>query len=112
MPRPHQTMRKIRDVLRLRFGEGLSLRQTALSLSMPLGELDDDALERLLFHVPVPSRVTHREPDFEVVQRELRQKGALPCNSSGSNTRSCTPRVTATASSVISTGAGAVVAPS
>lgn len=86
-------MRKIRDVLRLRLGEGLSLRQTALSLSMPLTtvaecvkraraagiswplELDDDALERLLFHVPTPTRAAHLEPDFALVQRELRQKG-------------------------------------
>ena len=79
MPGPHTTMRKIRDVQRLRFGEGLSLRQTASSLSMlhtamaddvyrakaaglawPLGELDDEALGcRLLRAVPLtPSRTS------------------------------------------------------
>ena len=35
MPRPHTTMRKIRDVLQLSWGENLSLRQMARSLSMP-----------------------------------------------------------------------------
>jgi transposase len=86
-------MRKIHDVLRLRLGEGLSLRQTALSLSMPLTtvaecvkraeaagltwplELDDDALERRLFHATLVTPSIHTQPNFEVVQRELRQKG-------------------------------------
>ena len=69
MPRPHISMRKIRDVLRLRFGEGLSLRQVSASLGIPFTTvsehvkraqtvgvgwplpegLDDDALEALLF---------------------------------------------------------------
>ena len=35
MPRPHTAMRKIRDVLRLRFGENLSLREVVASLRMP-----------------------------------------------------------------------------
>ena len=35
MPRPHISMRKIRDVLRLKFGEGLSLRQVSASLGIP-----------------------------------------------------------------------------
>ena len=35
MPRPHTTMRKIRDVLRLRLGDQLSLRQVSLSLAIP-----------------------------------------------------------------------------
>lgn len=91
MPSPHTTMRKFRDVLRLRLGEGLSLRQTALSLSMALTtvaecvrraraagiswpvELDDGALERLLFDAPTPTRAAHFEPDFALVQRESRQ---------------------------------------
>ena len=41
MPRPHSTMRKTRDVLRLHFSEGLSLRQTASSLSMPFTTVAD-----------------------------------------------------------------------
>ncbi len=35
MPRPYITMRTVRDVLRLRFAEGLSLRQIASSLTIP-----------------------------------------------------------------------------
>lgn len=35
MSRPHTTMRKIRDVLRLSMEEGLSLRQVGASLSVP-----------------------------------------------------------------------------
>ena len=35
MPRPHISMRKIRDALRLSLGEGLSLRDVALSLQVP-----------------------------------------------------------------------------
>ena len=64
MPRPHQTMRKVREILRLRWSEQLSLRDVATALAMPhatvalyerraldagltwpLPELDDDALE-------------------------------------------------------------------
>ena len=72
MPRPHIGMRKIREVLRLSFGEGLSLRQVSASLGMPFTtvgdhvrraqaaglswplpeDLDDDALEALLFTRP------------------------------------------------------------
>ena len=94
MPRPHTTMRKIRDVLRLRLGEKLSLRQTALSLGMPLttvadyvnrakvagltwplDDLDDDALERRLFHAAPTALPTFAPPDFAAVKRELSQKG-------------------------------------
>lgn len=35
MPRPHTAMRKIRDVLRLSLGQGLSLRQVAASAQVP-----------------------------------------------------------------------------
>lgn len=41
MPRPHISMRKIRDALRLSLGEGLSLRHTAASLQMPFTTLGD-----------------------------------------------------------------------
>jgi len=67
MPRPHTTMRQIRNVLRLRFAEKLSVRDTAASLAMarstvsdylnrarvaglswPLPEeMDDDEIDRL-----------------------------------------------------------------
>jgi transposase len=97
MPRPHTTMRKIRDVLRLRLGEGLSLREVARSLSMPHttvadyarrataagltswplpDELDGDAeLEARLFATSPTVTPTRVEPDFVIVQRELRRKG-------------------------------------
>ena len=94
MPRPHTTMRKIRDVLRLRFAEKLSLRHTALSLAMPLttvadyvsraraagltwplGDLDDDALERRLFRATPAAPSSYPQPDFAAVKRELANKG-------------------------------------
>jgi transposase len=97
MPRPHTTMRKIRDVLRLRLADGLSLRQVARSLSMPHTTvadyarrataagltswplpdgLDGDAeLEARLFSTAKPVDTTRVEPDFALVQRELRRKG-------------------------------------
>jgi hypothetical protein len=74
VPRPHIAMRKIRDVIRLTLGEGMSLRQVSASLGVPpttLAEhvrrirdagltwplpddLDDDALEAKLFAPPGP----------------------------------------------------------
>jgi hypothetical protein len=87
-------MRKIRDVLRLRLGENLSLRQTVLSLAMPLTtvadyvnrakaagvtwpleDLDDDALEARLFRAPSATGSPYPQPDFEVVKREVSHKG-------------------------------------
>ena len=97
MPRPHTTMRKIRDVLRLRLSDQLSLRKVSLSLAIPhttvadyvrrdrdaginswplSAELsDDDALETRLFDAPASSPRLRPEPDFEVMKRELAQKG-------------------------------------
>ena len=90
MPRPHISMRKIRDALRLK-QEGLSLRDVAASLQMPfttVGDhlrrakaaglgwplpegLDDDALEALLFAaLPAAARPL---PDWEKVHIELRR---------------------------------------
>ncbi len=94
MPRPHTAMRKIRDALRLRYEEQLSIRLVAGSLglahttvqdclrrakeaalSWPLpDELDDDALEALLY----PRRAGGEErpaPDFEHVKGELAKDG-------------------------------------
>ena len=88
-------MRFIREVLRLAFGVGLSLREIERSLSIshvtasgyvarareaglswPLPEqLDDGALARLLFPRPVPSSETRPVPDWAYVHRELRRKG-------------------------------------
>jgi transposase len=93
LPRPHIAMRKIRDVLRLRLGEGLSLRQVSSSLGVPVmtvsdhvrraeraglgwplpDGLDDDALEARLFPpAPAPSR-SRAVPDWAKVHLELRR---------------------------------------
>ena len=94
MPRPRVAMRKIRDVLRLSFSEGLSRRQVSLSLGIPFttvadhvarakaaglswpldDDLDDVALEQLLFPPVVPSNVARPAPDWPYVHRELRKK--------------------------------------
>ncbi|MDQ6793403.1 MAG: IS21 family transposase [Chloroflexota bacterium] len=86
-------MRKIRDVLRLRLQEGLSLRDVSASLQLPLttvGEhvrrakaagldwplpegLDDDALEALLFPKATAPTTGRPQPDWEKVHRELRR---------------------------------------
>lgn len=41
MPRSHIAMRKIRDALRLRFGEGLSIRLVSASLGLPHTTVQD-----------------------------------------------------------------------
>jgi hypothetical protein len=41
MPRPHISMRKIRELLRLCLGEGRSIRQAAASLEMPFTTVSD-----------------------------------------------------------------------
>jgi transposase len=96
MPGDRLKMRRIRDVLRLKFGQGLSERTISASLglgkgsvgsyvsravkvglSWPLPEgLDDDGLELLLF--PDPPAVPDRDrpmPDWVMVDRELRRPG-------------------------------------
>ena len=94
MPRPHIAMRKIRDVLRLSFEEGLSRRQVARAvqlptttvvhytqraraagLSWPLPEdLDDAGLEARLFVSAAPPAV-RPVPDWQRIHLELRRKG-------------------------------------
>lgn len=96
MPRKRVSMRKIREVLRLRWDLGLSDRQIAKScqlsrstingyigraqvagLSWPLpAELDDEALEERLF--PGSAGVDYSRkavPDWEGVSKELKRKG-------------------------------------
>jgi transposase len=90
-------MRKIRDVLRLRLGDQLSLRQVWLSLaiphttvadyvrralaagllSWPLPEelADDDALETRLFDSSASVPRVRREPDYAMMKKELAKKG-------------------------------------
>ena len=90
-------MRKIRDVLRLRLGDQLSLRQVSLSLaiphttvadyvrraraaginSWPLSEelADDDALETRLFDSSASAPRSRPEPDYAMMKKELTKKG-------------------------------------
>ena len=95
MPRPRLAMRKIREVLRLALGEGLSVRDVGLSLgvarstvsdhlkraeragvSWPLPEgLDDDALEARLFPPAPPATEERPQPDLKHVHKDLRRKG-------------------------------------
>ena len=96
MPAKRLSMRKIKEVLRLCWGQGLSKRQAAGScgisrpavdgylrraeaagLSWPLPvELDDGALERLLFpSSPVLPDTARGVPDWSEVHRELKRPG-------------------------------------
>jgi transposase len=88
-------MRKIRDVLRLNLGEGLSrrtvgaavglpyttvadylVRARAAGLTWPLPEAMDDAdLEARLFPAAPRAAVARPPPDFGAVHTELRRKG-------------------------------------
>ena len=96
MPTGRLNMRRIRDVLRLKFAQGLSERAIATSLGLGKGSvgtylrrardaglnwplpdgLDDDGLELLLFPasptVPAPNRPV---PDWSMIDKELRKRG-------------------------------------
>jgi transposase len=94
MPGERLSMRKIREVLRLRLGHQLSQRAVADSLRMSVGavngylsrarraglgwplpdDLDDERLERLLFPPPPDVPAERRPmPDWAEVHRELRR---------------------------------------
>jgi transposase len=93
--RPRSAMRKIRDVLRLSLGGGLSRRQVGAAVGLPYStvadylararvggvswplpaELDDAALEARLFPPPAPTVASRPAPDFAAVHTELRRKG-------------------------------------
>jgi transposase len=95
MPTERLAMRKIKEILRLRFGLGLSIRQIANSCSIsnggvsgylqraqvaglgyPLPEgLDDDALHQRLFPTPPPVTVVRPAPDWPQVYADLKRKG-------------------------------------
>ena len=96
MSQKRLSMRKIRELMRLKYELGRSHREIAASLgvanstvsdyvrravaagfSWPLPEgLDDAALEAALFPALPPSRVPRPEPDWQYVHRELqRHKG-------------------------------------
>jgi transposase len=94
MPAERLSMRKIREVLRLRFASGLSQRVIARSLGLSQGAvceyldrarragivwplpavLDDERLEALLFPPPPGTPAAQRpQPDWAVIHRELRR---------------------------------------
>lgn len=96
MPTARLSMRRIRDVLRLRHAQGLSERAIArmlgvsngvvhgyltrarvVGLAWPLPDgLDDEDLELLLFPVPTTTSTAERPvPDWNHVERELRRRG-------------------------------------
>ena len=94
-------MRKVKEVLRLRFGLGLQQNEIARScaigqstvhrylqkaaaagLTWPLAEdIDDRRLEELLFRKPAgrPSRNIRSLPDFDEVHRQLQTHKHLTC---------------------------------
>ena len=98
MPRPRSAMRKIREILRLALGEGLSRRQAAAATGLPYTTVADHLaraaagrprlaaarrawttpqLEARLF-APAAAAATGRArplPDWPTVHRELRRKG-------------------------------------
>src|SRR5271166_7150158 len=94
MPGERLSMRKIREVLRLRFAQGLSQRAIGISLRLSTGAvntylnrarrvglawplpdgLDDAQLEALLYPPPPAVAAEQRPvPDWAVVHRELRR---------------------------------------
>ena len=96
MPAERLSMRKIYEILRLKYGHGLSNREVAVSvsvsrstvadyllrapaagLSWPLPDgLDETGLEQRLFPSVSPEKQQSRpQPDWVEVQRELRHKG-------------------------------------
>lgn len=95
MPRERLSMRKIKEVLRLRWEAGLShraigsscgigcatareyiIRAQAAGLCWPLPEeLGEAELEQLLFPPPSSSDAKRPEPDWDQVHQELRRKG-------------------------------------
>jgi transposase len=96
MPTQRLSMRRIREVLRLRHAQGLTerviartlgvsngvvhgyLRRARLAgLSWPLPDgLDDEALELLLFPAPSSAQTDQRPvPDWVYVEKELRRRG-------------------------------------
>ncbi|HEY3265920.1 MAG TPA: hypothetical protein VGM37_03250 [Armatimonadota bacterium] len=94
MPHNGLTMHTIREILRLRFGQRLSVRETArachlshstvldylkrareANLTWPLpDEMDDDALAERLRVRPESSTATRPLPDMDHLLRELRKK--------------------------------------
>lgn len=120
-------MRKVRELSRLAWDMGLSIRQvartcgvshstvselirraSAAGLSWPLPtEWDDAVLEDRLYRQPYQGVVEMRpQPDFAAIHRELRRKGVtLQLLAHGRNS---IPTATSTASSASATAGGAI----
>jgi transposase len=96
VPRPRLAMRKVREVLRLAWEQGLSRRQVGAALGIPFTTvsdhlrraadaglawplpdgLSDAALEELLFRrEPAPPTEARPVPDWHYVHKELRRPG-------------------------------------
>lgn len=97
MPAERISMRKIKDVLRLKFTAQLSHRQIAAALKVSVGVvnkylaaaakanltwplpdgLDDAALGKLLWPQPAPSASASRfcQPDFAELHQQFKRKG-------------------------------------
>lgn len=95
MPADRLAMRQIKDILRLRYDAGLSLREIARSLHLSIGvvskylqlaaaagigwpppaDLDEEALARKLQPPPTISPTIPPLPDFALLHQELRRKG-------------------------------------
>ena len=125
MSQERLSMRKITEVLRLKWTCGLSNRAVARSCRMshstvseylmraeqagvtwPLPEnLDEDGLYRLLFPEQVPSgeRHTRPQPDWEGVRKELKKR-SVTLRLLWEEYREEQPRVTVTANTAICTG--------
>jgi len=93
MPREHLSMRKVREVLRLKWGQGQSNRAIATACHIGVGtvheyvrrafavglkwplpdDLTDADIESRLF--PAPPSGGYPQPDFAYISRELRRKG-------------------------------------
>ena len=92
MPRPHISMRKIRELLRLCLGEGRSIRQAAASLEMPFTTVSDhlrrakaagltwplsdgldDDLEAMLFPARPSADLERPMPEWKKIHVELRR---------------------------------------
>ena len=126
MSQKRLSMRKIRELLRLKYELGRSHREiagsigvanstvsdyvrraTAAGLSWPLPEgLDDAALEAALFPAPPPSRVARPEPDWRDVHRGSSTTRASRCGCCGWSTGRRTRTATSTAASASATGSG------
>jgi transposase len=88
-------MRKIKEVLRLKFEAGLSHERIAAAVGLSKGavsnyvqraaqaglgaslspDLDDAALEALLFAHAPPRATSYAAPDFALIHQELKRKG-------------------------------------